>query len=203
MSLTDIRYERRIYMRIRFMAVPLLLLSLLCAACQQGEEKASGPSIAVVDIVRVMRDSEAGKAGIKYLEDLQAGIQKQLDDIQSKLEKDPENEQLQKQLQTVYMNAQQQMGEEQQNVLSQLQNVTKRVMDEFRRAKGYDVLFSAETLSSYDEKLDVTNDLLVEMNKQKVNFVPLSSPADDAAKADEPADGKDAAPAAPAGKKAN
>ena len=99
-SLTIIRYERRNYMRIRFMAVPLLLLSLLCAACQQGEEKASGPSIAVVDIVRVMRDSEAGKAGISYLEDMQAGIQKQLDDIQTKLEKDPENEQLQKQLQS-------------------------------------------------------------------------------------------------------
>lgn len=190
-------------MRIRFMAVPLLLLSLLCAACQQGEEKASGPSIAVVDIVRVMRDSEAGKAGIKYLEDMQAGIQKQLDDIQNKLEKDPENEQLQKQLQTVYMSAQQQMGEEQQNVLSQLQNVTKRVMDEFRKAKGYDVLFSAETLSSYDEKLDVTNDLLVEMNKQKVNFEPLNTPADEEPKSDEAADGKDAAPAAPAGKKAN
>lgn len=177
-------------MRIRFMAVPLLLLSLLCAACQQGEDKASGPSIAVVDIVRVMRDSEAGKAGIKYLEDMQANIQAQLDDIQNKLEKDPENEDLQKQLQTVYMNAQQQMGEEQQNVLSQLQNVTKRVMDEFRKARGYDVLFSAETLSSYDEKLDVTNDLLVEMNKQKVNFVPLDAPADEAPKAGEPAGDK-------------
>ena len=62
-------------MRIRFMAVPLLLLSLLCAACQQGEEKASGPSIAVVDLVRFMRDSEAVKAGIKYLVDMRAGIQ--------------------------------------------------------------------------------------------------------------------------------
>lgn len=186
-------------MRIRFMAVPLLLLSLLCAACQQGEET----RIAVVDIVRVMRDSEVGKAGFKYLEDIRADIQKQLDDIQNKLEKDPENEQLQKQLQTVYMTAQQQMGEEQENMISQLQNVTKRVMDEFRKAKGYDVLLSAETLSSYDEKLDVTNDLLVEMNKQKVNFKPLDAPADEAPKADEAADGKDAAPAAPADKKAN
>ena len=93
------------------------------------------------------------------------------------------------------MSAQQQMGEEQQNVLSQLQNVTKRVMDEFRRSKGYDVLFSAETLSSYDEKLDVTNDLLVEMNKQKVNFVPLDTPADEAPKADDAAGDKDDAPA--------
>ena len=174
-------------MRIRFMAVPLLLLSLLCAACQQGEEKASGPSIAVVDIVRVMRDSEAGKAGVKYLEDIRADIQKQLDDIQTKLEKDPENEQLQKQLQTVYMSAQQQMGEEQENMISQLQNVTKRVMDEFRKANGYDVLLSAETLSSYDEKLDVTTVLLVEMNKQKVNFKPLDTPADEEPKAGEPA----------------
>ena len=189
-------------MRIRFMAVPLLLLSLLCAACQQGEEKASGPSIAVVDLVRVMRDSEAGKAGIKYLEDMRAGIQKQLDDIQAKLEKDPENEQLQRQLQTVYMSAEQQMGEEQQNVLFQLQNVTKRVMDEFRKAKGYDVLLSAETLSSYDGKLDVTNDLLVEMNKQKVNFAPLDAPADEGPKADEPAgDKKEAAKDAAADKK--
>ena len=178
-------------MRIRFVAAPLLLLCLLCAACQQGEEK-SGPSFAVVDIVRVMRDSEPGKAGIKYLESMQADIQKQLDDIQAGLEKDPDNEDLQKQLQTVYMNAQQQMGEEQQNVLSQLQNVTKRVMDEFRKARGYDVLFSAETLSSYDDKLDVTNALLEEMNKQKVTFVPLDNAADEAPKADAPADKKDA-----------
>lgn len=180
-------------MRIRFVAVPLLLLSLLCAACQQGEEK-SGPSFAVVDIVRVMRDSEPGKAGIKYLESMQADIQKQLDDIQAGLEKEPDNEDLQKQLQIVYMNAQQQMGEEQQNVLSQLQNVTKRVMDEFRKARGYDVLFSAETLSSYDEKLDVTNALLEEMNKQKMTFVPLDNAADEAPKADaaEKAEKKDA-----------
>ena len=118
------------------------------------------------------------------------------------MEKDPENEQLQRQLQTVYMSAEQQMGEEQQNVLFQLQNVTKRVMDEFRKAKGYDVLLSAETLSSYDEKLDVTNDLLVEMNKQKVNFAPLDAPADEGPKADEPAgDKKEAAKDAAADKK--
>ena len=190
-------------MRIRFLAVPLLLLSLLCAACQQGEEKASGANFAVVDIVRVMRDSEPGKAGIKYLETLQADIQKQLDDIQAGLEKDPDNEDLQKQLQTVYMNAQQQMGEEQQNVLSQLQNVTKRVMDDFRKAKGYDLLFSAETLSSYDEKLDVTNALLEEMNKQKVTFVPLDNAADDAPKADAPAEKADQKAEAPAAKKAD
>ncbi len=190
-------------MRIRFLALPLLLLSLLCAACQQGEEKASGANFAVVDIVRVMRDSEPGKAGIKYLESLQADIQKQLDDIQAGLEKDPDNEDLQKQLQTVYMNAQQQMGEEQQNVLSQLQNVTKRVMDDFRKAKGYDLLFSAETLSSYDEKLDVTNALLEEMNKQKVTFVPLDNPADEAPKADAPAEKAGQKADAPADKKAD
>lgn len=178
-------------MRIRILAISLLLLSLLCAACQQGDNKAaSGPSIAVVDVVRVMRDSEPGKAGIKFLEGIQADIQKQLDDIQGKLEKDRENQELQQQLQTLYMGAQQRMSAEQQNVLSQLQNVVQRTMDEFRKAKGYDVILSAETVASFDGKLDVTNGVIEAMNAKKVNFVSVvdkSAPAGEAPAAETPA----------------
>lgn len=184
-------------MRIRLLAVSLLLLSLLCAACQQGENKtASGPRIAVVDVVRVMRDSEPGKAGIKFLEGIQADIQKQLDDIQAKLEKDRENQALQQQLQTVYMAAQQRMGAEQQNVLSQLQNVVQRTMDEFRKAQGYDVIMSAETMASFDAKLDVTNGVIEAMNSQKITFVPVGDKAAAPAAVPAPAAEESAAPAA-------
>lgn len=189
-------------MRIRILAISLLLLSLLCAACQQGDNKAaSGPSIAVVDVVRVMRDSEPGKAGIKFLEGIQADIQKQLDDIQGKLEKDRENQELQQQLQTLYMGAQQRMSAEQQNVLSQLQNVVQRTMDEFRKAKGYDVIMSAETVASFDSKLDVTNGVIEAMNAKKINFVSVAdkaAPADETPAAEAPAAPAEAAPAAEA-----
>ena len=39
-------------------------------ACQQTETKDAQPKLAVVDMARIMRDSEPGKAGVKFLEGL-------------------------------------------------------------------------------------------------------------------------------------
>ncbi len=72
-------------MRIRYFMPLALLLSLMLIACQQGEGS-SQAKLAVVDMTRVMRDSEAGKAGVKHLESLQADMQAQLNDIQKRLE---------------------------------------------------------------------------------------------------------------------
>ena len=73
-------------MRIRYFMPLALLLSLMLIACQQGEGT-SQSKLAVVDMTRIMRDSEAGKAGVKHLEALQADMQEQLNAIQGRLEK--------------------------------------------------------------------------------------------------------------------
>ena len=119
---------------------------------------------------------------------MQKEIQQQIDDVQARLGKDPENENLQRELQAIYMGGQQRINAEQQNVVSQLLDLTQRLVNNYRKANGLSVVLGTDVAVAYDPALDVTNALLDEMNKQKVNFVSVSNPQPEApAAADAPA----------------
>ena len=165
-----------------------LLLSLMLIACQQGEGT-SQSKLAVVDMTRIMRDSEAGKAGVKHLEALQADMQEQLNAIQGRLEKNGSDADAQKELQTVYMMSQQRMQVEQQNVVNVLYDTMQRIINAYRADKGYALIISSEAAASFDPKADVTNDIIAAMDKQKIDF----KSAAETEKAPEAEAGKDAA----------
>lgn len=167
-----------------------LLLSLMLLACQQADNTAQ-PKFAVVDMARVMRDSEPGKAGVKFLEGLQGEMQDKLNGIQQRLEANPKDAEAQKELQALYMSAQQRMQVEQQNVVNLLYDTIQRVVNTYRTEKGYAVIISSEAVASFDSKADVTNDVLEAVNKQKVEF---KSVAPEAAKAQPEAAPEAAAP---------
>ena len=182
-------------MRIRYFLPLALMLSLMLIACQQGEGS-SQPKLAVVDMTRIMRDSEAGKAGVKHLEALQADMQEQLNTIQGRLEKNANDADAQKELQTVYMMSQQRMQVEQQNVVNVLYDTMQRIINAYRTEKGYALIISSEAAASFDPKADVTADIIAAMNKQKVDFKPAAPEgAADAAAAPEAEAPKAAAPA--------
>lgn len=182
-------------MRIRYFLPLALMLSLMLIACQQGEGS-SQPKLAVVDMTRIMRDSEAGKAGVKHLEALQADMQEQLNTIQGRLEKNANDADAQKELQTVYMMSQQRMQVEQQNVVNVLYDTMQRIINAYRTEKGYALIISSEAAASFDPKADVTADIIAAMNKQKVDFKPAAPEgAADAAVAPEAEAPKAAAPA--------
>lgn len=173
-----------------------LLLSLMLIACQQGEGS-SQAKLAVVDMTRVMRDSEAGKAGVKHLEGLQADMQAQLNNIQKRLEQNADDADAQKELQTVYMASQQRMQVEQQNVVNVLYDTMQRIINAYRADKGYALIISSEAAASFDPKADVTSDIIAAMDKQKIDFKPAGeaekAPEAEAAKpadkaAEKPAD---------------
>lgn len=199
-------------MRIRLLVLSLLVLCLAVSGCQQPQEPAV--KVAVVDMNRLLRDSEPGKEASRFLEGMQKEIQQQIDDVQARLGKDPENEALQRELQAIYMGGQQRINAEQQNVVSQLLDLTQRLVNNYRKANGLSVVLGSDVAVAYDPALDVTNALLDEMNKQKVNFVSVSNPqpavpaadAPAAAPAEAPAEAKapaqEAQPAAPAAKAA-
>ena len=179
-------------MRIRYFMPLALLLSLMLIACQQGEGS-SQAKLAVVDMTRVMRDSEAGKAGVKHLEGLQADMQAQLNNIQKRLEQNADDADAQKELQTVYMASQQRMQVEQQNVVNVLYDTMQRIINAYRADKGYALIISSEAAASFDPKADVTSDIIAAMDKQKIDFKPAGeaekAPEAEAAKpADKPAD---------------
>ena len=163
-------------MRIRFIMPLALLLSFMLFACQQADNNAQ-PKMAVVDMARVMRDSELGKAGVKFLESLQGDMQTKLNDIQQRLEANPKDAEAQKELQAVYMSAQQRMQVEQQNVVNLLYDTIQRVINTYRTEKGYTVIISTEAAAAYDSKSDVTNEVLELVNKQKLEFKPVSPEA--------------------------
>lgn len=146
-------------------------------ACQQTETKDAQPKLAVVDMARVMRDSEPGKAGVKFLESLQSGMQDKLNAIQARLEKNPKDEAAQKELQGVYMTSQQRMQAEQQNVVNLLYDAIQRVINTYREQQGYEVILSAEVAASFAPGADVTSAVIAEVNKQKIDFKPLPEPA--------------------------
>ena len=100
-------------MRIRFVVLPLLLLfALAFAGCQQTEP--AKPAVAVVDMSRLLTESEPGKAGMAFLEGLQSDMQNKLNAIQERLEKNDKDEEAQRELQMSYMTFQTRMGKEQQ-----------------------------------------------------------------------------------------
>lgn len=202
-------------MPIRLLILSLLVLCLAVSGCQQTQEPAV--KVGVVDMNRLLRDSEPGKEASRFLEGMQKEIQQQIDDVQARLGKDPENEALQRELQAIYMGGQQRINAEQQNVVSQLLDLTQRLVNNYRKANGLSVVLGTDVAVAYDPALDVTNALLDEMNKQKVNFVSVSNPqpeapaaagapaaeapataAQDAKAADKPAEKPAAEKAAPA-----
>ena len=172
-------------MRIRFLVLSLLVLCLAVSGCQQTQEPAV--KVGVVDMNRLLRDSEPGKEASRFLEGMQKEIQQQIDDVQARLGKDPENENLQRELQAIYMGGQQRINAEQQNVVSQLLDLTQRLVNNYRKANGLSVVLGTDVAVAYDPALDVTNALLDEMNKQKVNFVSVSNPQPEAPAAEAPA----------------
>ena len=172
-------------MRIRFFMPLALLLSFMLFACQQGDNNAQ-PKVAVVDMARVMRESEPGKAGVKFLESLQGDMQTKLNDIQQRLEANPKDAEAQKELQAVYMSAQQRMQVEQQNVVNLLYDAIQRVINTYRTEKGYAVIISTEAVAAFDSKSDVTNEVLELVNKQKLDFKSVTPEAEKAPEAAAP-----------------
>ena len=158
-------------MRTKFLLPMMLLAGVLVTGCIQSE--APAPKVGVVDTARVFRDSEPGKAGVKFLEGLHETMQSELNAIQEDMQKKPGDAAVQQRLQETYMAFQQRMGAEQQNVISLLNDATQRAMDTYRSQKNLDVLLGSEAALSYNKSVDVTNDVIVELNKQKVEFKPV------------------------------
>ena len=163
-------------MRLAF-HLPLLIAALaVLPACESGNS-APGVKIGVADVSRLMRDSAPGKAGIKFLESRQAQFQKELDDIQARLEKDPQDEGAMRDLQRVYAASQQQIQAEGQNVAALLFDSLQRVLDNYRERNGFTVILSQDTVASFAKSADVTAEVMKELDKENIEFKPLPEQA--------------------------
>ena len=146
-----------------------LMFSASLAGCTAGKS-----SIALVNPSRLIQDSASGKAGIEHLKKMEATMQEQLQAAQKMIEKSPGDEALRVRIQQEFAGYQQLMSTEQQKVVDGINNQIKASLETVRAQKKLEVIFSSETVQSFDAKIDVTSEVLAEMNRTPLNFPPAS-----------------------------
>lgn len=156
-------------------SIPLLFVLMFSLSACLPETGGAKQKFAVVDMQRIMRDTTPAKAGVAFLEEIHSGMQKKISAIQDRLEKNSKDEAAQKELQSVYMASQQRMQAEQQNVINLLDDAIQRVLNDYREQQGYDVILNAEIAAAYNPAVNVTTAVIVEVNKQKIEFKPVAA----------------------------
>lgn len=195
---------------MRFASLSIVLLAFFLVACQEpaaNSAPASNSSVAVVDVSRLVRDSEPGRAAQTFMEEIQKQFSTKLMTAQEAVQKKPEDQAATEEFQKVYMALQQRLQAEEQNVQSVLTDHIFRVIKAYREKAGLGIIVRAEAAMDFDRSLDCTDALLEMMNKEKIEFRPVTKdePAPAAAPAAEQAPKAESAPkaeAAPAAEKA-
>lgn len=149
--------------------LPLLALCLLQGACQQ-DQKSVQNEIAVVDLGRVITDSEPGKAAQAFVADLQKSYNDQLVAAQGKLQKDPKDEKALQEFQVLFGSLQQRFQQEEAAATNTLLERLIKTVAEVRDQKGYKVVLRSEAVVAQDKGLDVTSEVMDAFNKVTIDF---------------------------------
>lgn len=181
-------------MHMRFFAVPVLALSLLMGACQDPFSGSSS-KVAVVDLNRLITDSNPGKAAKTFLDNMNKQFNDELGKKQAAAQANPKDEKAAQDLQATYMSLQQRMQTEAQNVNNALLEHVLSAVRKYREQNGLSAVLRSEAALDYDKTLDVTDKVLDEVNKQNIEFKPVTH--DDLAKPAPAAGSGEKAPAAP------
>ena len=157
----------------RIFLLPLLVLCLMLGACLP--ESQSKNEVAVVDLGKLIRDSEPGKQAQAFLEGIQEDFNARLMAQQKKVQANPDDQKAMQALETMYVSMQQRMQTEEQNVSNNLLEKILQTVKTFRQSKGYKAVLRSEGVVDYDASLDVTPLVLDEVNKLKMEFKPVTT----------------------------
>ena len=144
-------------------AVKVLLLVVCALAAPAFAE------VAVVDVARVIDASAPGKAGQKYVDNLKASLEAELERFVKKTAKD-------KDAQAKAANKQAELNAQ---FAAEYDRVTARVMDELRKVvaqwiktnkKGITVVVPAHTALGYAPAADVSGEILKKLNAVAIDF---------------------------------
>ena len=147
----------------------LLALALLAFGC-------NGKRVAVVNTDMVYQSSQASEKGTEYLKSISGEMQKAYETAQAKVEEakgKKEKEAAQAELQQLLMEMQQRLNAEQQQVVTVLSESYKKAMDACRAKGKYDIIIHPEAALSYDPQIDITKQVIDEMNAMTYEFKPI------------------------------
>lgn len=155
------------------MIVALAAVAML-SGCNQSAK--TSPSVGVVDMTRVYEESAAAKAGQQYLESLAEEARKEFEGMQAELQVAEGSEQATQRVHEAVNDLRNRITAAQQRVMVALDDGLKDVLQSYRISKGYDVLIHKESVISFDQSVDVTDEIITELNKVTLNFDEKSIP---------------------------
>ncbi len=144
----------------------LSLLTLGLVACNSAQTGLVDPNL-------LFQNSASGKAGIAHLQAIEASLQEQLVIAQKYIEEQPSNMELQAFLQGIFQNYQEIIGQKQQAVLDGINAQMIEAMGAVRKKRGYKIIMSTDSALSFDETINLTKDVLTEMDAKPLTFEPF------------------------------
>ena len=160
-----------------FRLILLVALALLAFGC-------NGKRVAIVNTELVYQESAASSKGSEYLRAVSTEMQKAYTEASAKVENaktKQEKEAAQAELQTAIAEMQQRLGAEQQLVVTTLTNAYREAMEACRIKGKFDVILPAEAALAHDPQVDLTAQVLAEMDSMPIEFTaetPAEQPAD-------------------------
>lgn len=155
-------------MRSHLPLAALVLSFCLLTACNDSTKP-----VAVVDTARIFSQSMPSQEAEKHLQKVQQTLQKGLTDLAALYKGKENTPEGQKTLTEGYNALQKQMATERQALSDLLQQTLHTTIKAWRATNGYSVVIAKQNLLDSDNAVDVTEAILVEMNKQKLTFPPL------------------------------
>ena len=148
----------------------LVTLALLAFGC-------NGKRIAVVNTDILYKESVVSEKATQYLQTLSSEMQKVYTEAAAKVEKaktKQEKEVAQAEMQVKLMELQQRFTAEQQQVAIAMTNASKKAMETCRVKGKFDMVLPAEIALSHAPELDITKQVVEEMNTIPVEFTPIA-----------------------------
>ncbi|UIN02615.1 hypothetical protein [Yersinia ruckeri] len=153
--------------------VSSLFLSLfLLSGCDKGSE---GPSIAVVDVNKLMVESDVTQKANEHLSQVRTILQKGLSDAEKTYKEAPEETQKQ-QLTVAFNQLQQQFLIEQKSATAVVEKAVVASVDAWKSGqKKYLFVLPTSSVLSYPKQDDVTAEIVTLLNKKALTFADLPS----------------------------
>lgn len=142
----------------------ILGCTMMLAACNL-----QGPSIGILDEATAFRDNNAAKAAMEYLQAKGAPLQEKAEQAYKVLEGE-ENEKNANAYREAMGELKTVMGAEQQRIVAMLSEEFNKTIEEYRKSKGLVMVVNKNSVLSFDESVDVTQDIIAEMNKLDLDF---------------------------------
>lgn len=158
---------------LRFLGLCLLSVALFALTACNNES--AGGGVGVINPEKIYEESEAGKAGVAYLNTVGEMMQNELTTLQAKLQEGngESKEEAAAKFQQGLMALQERFNVAQQHVMNQIQEMYQQSIEECRMQKKLTVIIDVTSTAAHAPSIDITDDVIAIMNQKKVEFPPV------------------------------